>query len=262
MRTVLDFSKMKNRNEKISMITCYDYSSAKLVDKTDIDMILIGDSVAMVMYGYDSTLAADTDMIARHVEMVRRGSDKFIVADMPFLSFRKGVECAMDCVQKLMTAGANAVKIEGLDGHEEIIKHIVQSGIPVMGHLGLMPQSVNALGGFKVQGKSEDAKDKLIADAKKLQELGAFSVVLECVPSEIAGRVTSSIQIPTVGIGAGNRTDGQVLVYQDMLGITSGYTPKFVRKFFDGETAIISSINNYNLGVKEGEFPSAVECYL
>ncbi len=257
-----DFYKYKDNGSKISMITCYDYWTAQIINKSDIDCILIGDSLAMVSHGFDSTLPATLELMAQHTEAVKRGApDKFIIADMPFLTFRKSIDSVMDSVQKLMVAGANAIKLEGVRGHEKIIEHIVGSGIPVMGHLGLTPQSFNSLGGFKVQSKTEKEVVKLLEDAKNLEKLGCFSIVLECIPDSVARKVTEELTIPTIGIGAGKECSGQVLVLQDMLGINTGYTPKFVRKFLNGTELITSALNEYNKSVKDGNFPDKGESY-
>jgi 3-methyl-2-oxobutanoate hydroxymethyltransferase len=210
---VFGFQKMKAEGRKISMTTCYDYWSARILGQTPIDALIVGDSAAMVMHGHDSTLPATVDMLAIHTQAVARGApDKFIIADMPFLSFRKGLEPAMDCVQQLVQAGATAVKLEGVRGHDDIAKHIVQSGVPVMGHVGLTPQSVNSFGGFKVQGVGADAAGDLIEAAQRLEAVGCFSLVLEAVPMSTAKQITENVGIPTIGIGAGPHCDGQVLV--------------------------------------------------
>ena len=186
----------------------------------------------MVMHGHDSTLSASVDLIRLHTEAVVRGAaDKFVIADMPFLSFRKGVAAALDSAQNLMTAGAHAVKLEGVDGHEDVIQRLVQSGIPVMGHLGLQPQSVHAYGGFRVQGRSEESARDIRRQATALEELGAFAIVLECVPASLAREITKTLRIPTIGIGAGAGCDGQILVLQDLLGMNMDFQPKFARAF-------------------------------
>lgn len=260
--TINDFNRYKTEEKSISIITCYDYWSASLIEESDVDAILVGDSLAMVSHGFTSTLPADIALMSLHTAAVKRGAPKkFIIADMPFLSHRKSLDSVLDSVGSLMKAGANAVKIEGVAGIEETIGYIVQSGVPVMGHLGLTPQSFNSFGGFKLQSKTEEAVIQLIKDAKKLEELGCFSVVLECIPDSAAKRVTEALSIPTIGIGAGKDTDGQVLVLQDMLGVSTGYTPKFVRKFIDGANLIKSALNEYNDGVKSGEFPAEGESY-
>lgn len=259
---ITDFIKYKSQMKKISIVTCYDYWSATLIEETDVDSILVGDSLAMISHGFKSTLPATIDLMVQHTEAVRRGAPtKFIIGDMPFLTHRKSLDSVLEDAGRLMIAGANAVKIEGVKGHEDTIKYIIESGIPVMGHLGLTPQSFNAFGGFKVQSKTEEAVLQLIDDAKKLEELGCFSLVLECIPDSAGKRVTEQLKIPTIGIGAGKATDGQVLVLQDMLGVNTGYTPKFVRKFMDGTNLIKSAINEYNATVKSGEFPGKGESY-
>ena len=245
------------------MVTCYDSWSAKILNQTNVDALLIGDSVAMVMYGYNDTLPADVPMMARHVEAVKRGApQKFLVADLPFLSFRKGLTVAMDAVEALMKAGAHAVKLEGVYGHEEIISHIVGSGVPVMGHLGLTPQSIHQLGGFKVQGKKANNRDLILDQAKRLESLGAFSIVLECLDEETAKLVTENINIPTIGIGAGSVTDGQVLVLQDLLGANTDFNPKFVRRYMGMNQMIADAVNEYCEDVQKRDFPSREESYL
>ena len=253
---------MKNEGRKISVVTCYDYSSARAVAASNIDCILVGDSVAMLMHGHATTLSATTAMIALHTAAVARGAPaKFIVADLPFLSYRKGLKGAMDSVQELMSAGAHAVKLEGVRGHAEIVRHIVESGVPVMGHLGLTPQSINMLGGMKVQAQTNEAVEILTAQAGELQEVGCFSLVLECVPSEAARRVTDLLKIPTIGIGAGASVSGQVLVYQDVLGLNPGFEPKFLRTYANTFEVIKAALNAYDRDVKGGSFPSISESY-
>ena len=260
---VLDWAKRKKETKPISMVTCYDSWSAKILNQTNVDALLIGDSVAMVMYGYNDTLPADVPMMARHVEAVKRGApQKFLVADLPFLSFRKGLTVAMDAVEALMKAGAHAVKLEGVYGHEEIISHIVGSGVPVMGHLGLTPQSIHQLGGFKVQGKKANNRDLILDQAKRLESLGAFSIVLECLDEETAKLVTENINIPTIGIGAGSVTDGQVLVLQDLLGANTDFNPKFVRRYMGMNQMIADAVNEYCEDVQKRDFPSREESYL
>jgi 3-methyl-2-oxobutanoate hydroxymethyltransferase len=259
---VLDFQKMKNDGRKISMVTCYDYSSARAVAESNIDSVLVGDSLAMVMHGHPTTLSATTAMMALHTAAVVRGAPaKFIVADLPFLSYRKGLKDAMDSVQELMSAGAHAVKLEGVSGHVEIVRHIVESGVPVMGHLGLTPQSINLLGGMKVQARTDAAVEILAAQARRLEEAGCFSLVLECVPSEAARKVTDLLKIPTIGIGAGPNVNGQVLVYQDVLGLNPGFKPKFLRVYANAFGVIQAALNAYDRDVKGGDFPSDSESY-
>lgn len=259
---VLDFKKYKDEKKPISMVTCYDSWSAVIIEESDIDCILVGDSLAMTMHGHNSTIPADSDLMALHTAAVRRGApDSFIVGDMPFLSFRKGLVPAMETVGKLMKAGANAIKLEGVDGHKEIIRNIVESGVPVMGHLGLTPQSVNQLGGYKVQGKTDEKAQQLLDDALELEEAGCFAIVLECVPSSIGAEITKQLSIPTIGIGAGNNCDGQVLVLQDMLGFNNKFQPKFVRTFMDGFDTVKKALNEYNTVVKDRSFPAGKESY-
>src|SRR5215510_7393278 len=259
---VQDFQKMKDEGRKISMITCYDYSSARVVADSNIDCILVGDSLAMTMHGYPTTLSATTAMMALHTAAVAKGAPaKFIVGDLPFLSYRKGLKEAMDAVHELMSAGAHAVKLEGVRGHAEIVRHIVDSGVPVMGHLGLTPQSVHALGGMKVQGRTKAALKILNSEARELEEAGCFAIVLECVPTQGARRVTDSLRIPTIGIGAGPHVSGQVLVYQDMLGLNPGFKPRFLRVYANTFEVIRTALNTYDNDVKSGAFPSETESY-
>lgn len=259
---VLDFREYKIQNRPISMVTGYDSWSASIIAASDVDCILVGDSLAMTMHGHDSTLPATGEVMALHTAAVRRGApEAFIIADMPFLTFRKGLVPAMETVEQLMRAGANAVKLEGYDGHGDIIRHIVDSGVPVMGHIGLTPQSVNQLGGYKVQGKGEDKALELMEEAMALEEAGCFSIVLECVPAALGKAISNKLYIPTIGIGAGNGCDGQVLVYQDMLGLNDRFKPKFVRTFMEGFELIKTALNEYDRTVKDRSFPAEKESY-
>jgi 3-methyl-2-oxobutanoate hydroxymethyltransferase len=263
MTSIHDFAKMKNERRKISMVTCYDFWTARILAQTAVDCVLVGDSCAMVMHGFPSTLQATVPMMETHVAAVARGiGDKFLVGDLPFMSFRKGVKPAMDGVERLMRAGAHAVKLEGVYGHENVISQIVGSGVPVMGHIGLTPQSTFQLGGFRVQGRDSSAADALVEQARKLEELGCFSIVLECVPGPLAEKITRALEIPTIGIGAGVNTDGQVLVLQDLLGGNSKFVPKFLRRFRDSELEIKSAVDSYNTEVKNSKFPGEKETYL
>jgi 3-methyl-2-oxobutanoate hydroxymethyltransferase len=259
---VLDFQKMKHEGRKISMVTCYDYSSARAVAESSIDCILVGDSVAMTMHGFPNTLSATTSMMAMHTAAVARGaSSKFIVADLPFLSYRKGLKEAMDSVHDLMSAGAHAVKLEGVRGHTEIVRHIVDSGVPVMGHLGLTPQSVRGLGGMKIQARTNVAVKILASEARELERAGCFALVLECVPAEAARQVTNLLKIPTIGIGACLGVSGQVLVYQDLIGFNPGFKPKFLRTYANAFDTIQAALNAYDRDVKSGNFPNDSESY-
>jgi 3-methyl-2-oxobutanoate hydroxymethyltransferase len=262
MKSVLDFAAAKAAGRKISMVTCYDAVLARVIAASKVDCILVGDSAAMVVHGHGDTLAATVEMMADHTAAVRRGAPtRFLIGDMPFLSFRKGVPAALDAVAALMRAGAQAVKLEGVAGHEDAIEAIVGSGVPVMGHLGLTPQSVNALSGFRVQGRREDDAVRIVEDAKRLEALGCFAIVLECVPSALGARITQALRVPTVGVGAGPHCDGQVLVLHDLLGLTGGHRPKFVRTYLDGSAAVRDAIDRFDADVKDGAFPAASESY-
>ncbi len=259
---VLDFPRFKKEGNKITMVTSYDFWSASILAETDVDVLLVGDSLSMVIYGHGSTLPATTEMMVRHVESVAKGAPgKFIVADMPFLTFRKGEVAALECVEALMRAGAHAVKLEGVYGHEDVITHIVQSGVPVMGHLGLTPQSIHQFGGFKVQGKKRAEQDSIVEQAKLLEECGCFSLVLECIPAHLAKTITESVGIATIGIGAGIDVDGQVLVLQDLLGMNRAFRPRFVRQYLNGSTVMAEAVTHYIQDVKKGRFPSEEESY-
>lgn len=263
MNSILDFEKMKKAGQKISMVTAYDYWTSRIVSQTDVDCVLVGDSLAMVMHGFPSTLQATPELMALHTAAVSRGLvGKFLVSDMPFMSFRKGVKAAMEAVELLMRAGAHAVKIEGVRGHERVISNAVGSGVPVMGHIGLTPQSTNQLGGFRVQGRDKAAAEELLFQARKLEELGCFAVVLECVPGKVSKEISAALEIPTIGIGAGPDTDGQVLVLQDLLGGNSSFVPKFLRTYSDSETAFRDALRKFNADVKSSRFPSEKETYL
>lgn len=262
MKTIFDFYNKKKAQEKISMITCYDFSFARLINRSNLDVILVGDSLAMTMHGFPNTLNADNELMRIHTAAVVRGApDKFIVGDLPFLSYRKDLTCNIQAVEGLMKAGAHAVKLEGALGNLELIKHLTQSGVPVMGHLGLTPQSIHSLGGFKVQGKTQDAQKEILNQAHQLQEAGCFSLVLECVPQSLAHEITQQLSIATIGIGAGSQTDGQVLVLQDLLGMNTEFSPKFVRKFMQGEDLFLQAFNQYHTEVCEKTFPTEKESY-
>ena len=262
MTNVNTFRKKKQTSSRISMVTCYDAWSAKILNGTDIDCLLVGDSLAVVMHGFDSTVHATVEMMELHVAAVARGApNKFIIADMPFLSCSRGLEAAMDAVLRLMQAGANAVKIEGADHQLDIVRHIVESGVPVMGHLGLTPQSIHNLGGHKVQGKSAEDVDKVMRQARELQQAGCFSIVLECVPNKLGDCVSRSLNIPTIGIGAGPHTDGQVLVLQDLLGADPEFSPKFLRRYSNVHDVISSSVQRFHRDVSDQDFPALEESY-
>ena len=216
----------------------------------------------MTLYGYDSTIHATAEMMVRHTEAVRRGApSKFIVTDMPFGTFRKGTAHAFDVAAQFMRAGANAVKIEGAQGHDDVIAHLIESGIPVMGHLGLTPQSVNQLGGYKVQGRFEEGKAQMRKEAKHLEALGCFATVLECVPSALAAEIAHGSQHPIIGIGAGKEVDGQVLVLTDLLGMDSTFAPKLAKQYIKLDELIKTALNDYAFEVRESAFPTEAQCY-
>lgn len=256
--TVATFKKMKNEGTKISMLTAYDYSTAKLVDEAGINSILVGDSLGMVMLGYEDTLSVTMEDMIHHTAAVARGAkNALVVGDMPFMSYEVSVEQAVINAGRLMKEGrANAVKLEGGVRVAEQIKAITKAGIPVCAHIGLTPQSVNAFGGFKVQGKTAEAAQQMVEDALAVQEAGAFAVVLECVPAKLAAIISEKLDIPTIGIGAGAGCDGQVLVYQDMLALFSDFKPKFVKHFSNIGPQMTAAFKAYDEEVKSGTFPS------
>ncbi|MDU3335259.1 3-methyl-2-oxobutanoate hydroxymethyltransferase [Paraclostridium bifermentans] len=256
--TVVTFKEAKERNEKLTMLTAYDYSTAKLIDSCGINGILVGDSLGMVCLGYEDTLSVTMEDMIHHTKAVSRGcTNTLIVADMPFMSYQTSTYDAVVNAGRLIKEGrAHAIKLEGGVEVFNQIQSIVNSSIPVMGHIGLTPQSVNAFGGFKVQGRDELAAKKLIEDALAVEDAGAFAVVLEGVPSKLASLITKKLNIPTVGIGAGASCDGQVLVYQDMLGMFSDFTPKFVKKYENIGEKMKNAFSNYIYEVKTEVFPS------
>jgi 3-methyl-2-oxobutanoate hydroxymethyltransferase len=259
---IFDFIKKKQSGEKITVVTCYDYTSAKILSQTDIDCILVGDSVAMTMHGFKDTIAATLDMMCFHTAAVSRGiGNKFIVTDLPFLSFRKSINKTVSAAQQLMQAGAHALKIECATGNLELIRHLTESGVPIMGHLGLTMQYMHTIGGCKVQGKTQESAEQLKRDALALQEAGCFAIVLECIPNQLAKDVSTSLRIPTIGIGAGPDTDGQVLVLQDLLGLNIDFKAKFVKTYIDGHDQMKKSISTYIQEVKSGEFPQHEHSY-
>lgn len=259
---IQDFYTKKHDGERVSMVTCYDAWSAKLIAETDIDCVLVGDSLAMVVYGHETTLPIDTATMAAHTAAVRRGAPgKFLIGDMPFLSYRCGRDQAVENAGRLMQAGAQAVKLEGAAGNIDTVRYLVESGIPVMGHLGLTPQSVHQLGGFRVQGRGDEAAARLKREALELQAAGCFSLVLEAMPAAVAADVTQALAIPTIGIGAGPDTDGQVLVLHDLLGFNTDFRPKFVRTFMDGSGGVLDALQAFHREVTEGTFPNDAECY-
>lgn len=256
--TVVTFREAKLNKEKLTMLTAYDYSTAQAVDNSGINGILVGDSLGMVMLGYEDTLSVTMEDMIHHTKAVARGAkNSLVVADMPFMSYQTSVYDAVFNAGRLIKEGrAQAVKLEGGVEVADNIEVIVKASIPVMGHIGLTPQSVNAFGGFKVQGKSEEAAKKLIEDALAVERAGAFAVVMEGVPSKLAAIVTEKLSIPTIGIGAGDKCDGQILVYQDMLGMFNDFTPKFVKKYENLGDRMRNAFATYIEEVKNGSFPS------
>jgi len=262
MNGVHEFARFKAEGRKISIVTAYDAWSARVVAQSNVDAILVGDSAEMVIHGQPTTVTATVGVMALHTRaVVRAAGGKFVIADLPFLSFRKGIPAAMRAVGALVTSGAHAVKLEGVDGHEGVIRHIVESGVPVMGHLGLTPQSVNRFGGFRVQGRNARDAATLLRQAHALQDLGCFSIVLECVPADLAARITSELTIPTIGIGAGGGTDGQVLVLHDVCGLDTTISPRYVRRYCDGQRLLAEALDAYDADVKQGAFPTLEESY-
>lgn len=263
MNTVSTLLEQKRSGDKITMLTAYDYTTAKIIDQCGVNSILVGDSLGMVMLGYENTLPVTMEDMIHHTAAVSKAAENaFVVADMPFMSYQISVQDAVANAGRLIKeGGAQAVKLEGGADVCDRISAIVKASIPVVAHLGLTPQSVNAFGGFKVQGKSLENARKLISDSLKIQEAGACAVVLEGIPAKLAEIITKKLDIPTIGIGAGKGCDGQVLVYQDMLGLTTGHTPKFVKRFADLGTLMRQGITDYINETKSGEFPSAEHTY-
>ena len=260
--TIVTFREAKGQ-EKLVMLTAYDYSTARVMDMAGVDALLVGDSLGMVMLGYPDTLSVTVDDMVRHCAAVARGAQKaLVVCDMPFMSYHVSVEETVRNAGQLMREGrAQAVKLEGGAEFAAEVRALTRASIPVMGHLGLTPQSVNAFGGFKVQGKSMAAAQKLLDDARALQEAGAFALVLECVPAPLAERVTQALSIPVIGIGAGAGCDGQVLVWQDMTGMTLSHLPRFVKRFGEVGASLRSAVEAYAREVRAGAFPGEDHVY-
>ncbi len=256
-KTVLDLQKMKAENEKIAMVTAYDASMARLVDTAGVDMVLVGDSLGMVIQGMDDTLSVTLEDMAYHGRCVARGLNQaHLTVDMPFMSYQISPEQALESAGVLVQKGrAQSVKLEGGERSAPAIEKIVTAGIPVVGHIGLTPQSVNTLGGWRVQGRGEDAAERLMTDAMAVQEAGAFCMVMEMVPTELAAEITATLSIPTIGIGAGLECDGQVLVCNDLLGLNMGFSPKFLKRYAELETPAIEAFKAYVAEVRSGHFP-------
>ena len=256
--TIVDLQKMKEEKQPVTMLTAYDYPLAVMLDDAGIDIILVGDSLGNVVLGYDTTVPVTMDHMAHHVQAVTRGVKRaLVVADMPFLSYHLSKEETFRNAGRLLQqGGAKAVKIEGGQPVLADVQALTAAGVPVMGHLGLTPQSVHQMGGYRVQANTASAAEQLLADAVGLQEAGAFALVLECIPAKLAKQVTAELNIPTIGIGAGPDCDGQVLVTHDMLGLSSGFKPKFVKQYTNLQPEITQALENYRDEVKQKKFPA------
>ena len=263
-KNVMTFQTLKDNGEKIAMLTAYDYSTAQVLDKAEIDAILVGDSLAMVALGYENTYNITIDEMLIFIKAVARGAkNSFIIGDMPFMSYNLSVEQGLENASKMIKAGANAVKLEGCNEHIiELTRRCVESGIPVLSHLGFTPQLMNTLGGHKIQGKTADNTEKILECAKKLEEAGAFAVVLELMPAESAEYITKNLNIPTIGIGGGKNCSGQIVVTDDILGKFTDFTPKFIKKFANIHDTVLLGVENYKREVKEGLFPSDNEAFV
>jgi len=262
--TAASIRDMKKTGDKITMLAAYDYSTALKIDKSGIDIILVGDSLGMVILGYDSTLPVTMDDMIHHTKAVSRGArHAMVVGDMPFMSYHRSVDEAVGNAGRfLQEAGAQGIKLEGGREMAGTVRSISSAGIPVMAHLGLTPQAIHTLGGYKVQGRDSETARRMVEDAHILQDAGAFSLVLECVPGPLAGEITDALDIPTIGIGAGVHCDGQVLVVNDMLGIYEGFTPKFVKQYADLDSLLLKAFTHYIDDVKSGTFPGEEHTFL
>ena len=262
-KTITTFQNLKNNNEKIAMLTAYDYSTAKIIEEADIDAILVGDSLAMVALGYENTYSITVEEMKIFVQAVARGAkESFIIADMPFMSYNVSIEQGLKNAGEMIKAGANAIKLEGCNEHIlELIKRCVECGIPVLGHLGLTPQLLNTIGGYKIQGKTAKNIDMIYQNAKKLEEAGVFAIVLELMPTEGAEYITANLNIPTIGIGAGVGCDGQIVVTDDIIGKFTDFVPKFVRRFTNINEAMLKAFREYIKEVKDSNFPSPKESF-
>jgi|SRR3990172_2416600 len=261
--TINDFKTRKQSKTPISVITCYDHAFALIIEQTGIDVVLVGDSLGNVIAGYSSTIPVTIDQMIYHTEIVRRGApSKFLIIDMPFMSYHVSIEDSLRNAGKMMKeTGANAVKLEGGEDFKHVVGALVKASIPVMGHIGLTPQSVHKLGGYTVQGREDDKRKKIIQDAKILEDAGAFSIVLEKVPESVAQEITESLSIPTIGIGAGRYCDGQVLVLHDLLGIDESFAPKFLKKYANIFEISKNALQEYDREVKDKKFPEEKHVY-
>lgn len=263
MKTVNTFQRLKNNNEKITMLTAYDYSTAQVLEQAEIDGILVGDSLAMVALGYENTYNITIDEMLIFVKAVARGAkNSFIIGDMPFMSYNLSVAQGLENASKMIKAGASGVKLEGCNEHIlSLIKRCVESGIPVLGHLGFTPQLMNTIGGHKIQGKTSEKIEEILKSAKKLEEAGCFAVVLELMPEDSAKYITENLTIPTIGIGAGKYCSGQIVVTDDILGKFTDFAPKFVKKYANLHDTILNAVEEYIVEVKNELFPSEKESF-
>ena len=263
MKTVNTFKRLKNNNEKITMLTAYDYSTAQVLEQADIDGILVGDSLAMVALGYENTYNITIDEMLIFVKAVARGAkNSFIIGDMPFMSYNLSVAQGLENASKMIKAGASGVKLEGCNEHIlSLIKRCVESGIPVLGHLGFTPQLMNTIGGHKIQGKTSEKIEEILKSAKKLEEAGCFAVVLELIPEDSAKYITENLTIPTIGIGAGKYCSGQIVVTDDILGKFTDFVPKFVKKYANLHDMVLNAVEEYIVEVKNELFPSEKESF-
>ncbi len=253
-----DFKRKKQQQSKICMLTCYDYPSARTIAESDVDCVLVGDSVAMAVHGYETTIMATMDMMVLHTQAVARGLTKhFLIADLPFLAHRVSQADTISNVKRLLQAGAQAIKIEGGDADTcQTISYLVTAGIPIIGHIGLTAQYIRQLGGYKIQGKEQEQAAYLMQQAANLEAAGCFALVIECVPQQLAKAITQSLAIPTIGIGAGADTDGQVLVWHDLLGLQAEFKPKFLKEYAQSKDVVLAAINTYAQEVHKVEFPT------
>ena len=261
--TIRDLRRMKRNGEKIPMITAYDYTSAQLVERADIPLILVGDSLGQVVLGYDSTVPVTMDEMVHHIKTVVRGTQyAHVVGDLPFLSYHADIpEAIRNAGRLLKEGGAQSVKLEGGRSQAETVSRIVESGIPVMGHIGLTPQAVNQLGGYRVQGRSLKEAVRLMEDARALEEAGAYAIVLECVPAQLASMITERVGVPTIGIGAGSGCDGQVQVFHDMMGLYQDFVPKHARQYAQLGQTIVEATQNYVRDIESEQFPDDSESF-
>ena len=263
MKTVNTFQRLKNNNEKITMLTAYDYSTAQVLEQAEIDGILVGDSLAMVALGYENTYNITIDEMLIFVKAVARGAkNSFIIGDMPFMSYNLSVAQGLENASKMIKAGASGVKLEGCNEHIlSLIKRCVESGIPVLGHLGFTPQLMNTIGGHKIQGKTSEKIEEILKSAKQLEEAGCFAVVLELMPEDSAKYITENLTIPTIGIGAGKYCSGQIVVTDDILGKFTDFAPKFVKKYANLHDTVLNAVEEYIVEVKNELFPSEKESF-